>query len=405
MFLHFSGLMVDAFQGTALVPSIQDYIDTVKSKYAQRICKIEILYSLPTPTDMYEAVIETLTPDITDGDLQITAESSSRRNCNILLDNSTGIYTPATPTLSNPSGSFWINTKYKVYTGYIVNGLEYNISRGIFVSGEPTVGSDGANKTVNLQLYDKWALLDGTLGGTLDVEYVAYVGASITDIVKAVFLDAGELKEPIIEPTTETLAWNLVKAAGNTYADILNELASMLSWVVYYDNNGYPRFEPPTDLETEGSSWDFVTTEINYLGSQHRYEYSKVKNYIVVIGNNINAPTNIKAIAENDGTGKYLNSPTQVSLIGKKVSVITDQLISTGVLAQARADYELEIATSLVETVNMESVPIDILDVDQVITVTDSSNGLNTDRYLVKNISFPLLNTGNQTLNVWKGVQ
>lgn len=366
------------------MPSFQDYVDVVKSYYAQRILKIEVL-------DSDENVTDTIEPDLLGGDLQLSSESGARRNCTLQLDNSDSTYTP------DPDGLFWIDTKYRIYTGYKVLGEDYFVSRGIFVSGEPQVNSNGAEQTVDMQLYDKWLLYNGELGGTLENEYIINVGTDITTAVQQIFADAGEVKTPIIEPTSEVTPYTIVESAGSTYADILLKLADMLSWVVYFDKDGYPRFEPPTDIESAGSSWDFTTEEVNYLGSNHRYEYTKIKNNVICVGANI-----LGSIVRETASDTNPLSPTSIANIGKKTLVIEDDLINTSELCQGRADYELQKAISLIETVNLQSIPIDTLEGDFIVSVYDTASDLNADRFLIKNISFPLMNDGESTLSVWK---
>ena len=240
-------------------------------------------------------------------------------------------------------------------------------------------------------------MLDGTLGGELEAEYIVNVGTNIGVAVKAILQDAGEVKSPIISPITINTPYTLVKNPGDTYADLLIELAEMVSWEVNYDRNGYPRFQTPTNLDSTGSTWDYSTEEILYLGSQHKYEYTKIRNYIVVYGDNINGQL-FRAVAQDNNA----QSPTRVSLIGKRVDVITDDLIYTTSLAQQRADYELQKAIALIESVNMNSIPIDIIEGGNIITIFDESNGLYADRFLVNSVNFPLVNDGEMKLNVWK---
>jgi flagellar hook assembly protein FlgD len=359
------------------------YVSTVKSKSATRLLKIEIL-------DSNENIIDTITPKVISGDIQLSSDSGARRSANIILDNSDGAYTPS-------SSYLWLNTKFKIYTGYLINSEEYYISRGIFLNGEPEITSNFAETVCSLSLYDKWTYLDGTLSGTLESPYIINSGEDIEDVVTALFTAAGEVKPPIIYPTTETTPYTLIKEAGASYADILIELANMLSWVVFYDKDGYPRFQPPTNIDTAGSVWDFTTTEVNYLGGNRKYTFSDIKNNVVVIGDNING-TLVKATASDTN----VSSTTRIALIGKRTKVIEDANIYNATLAQDRADYELQKAISLIENIDMQCIPIDTIEGENVITITDDSIDLTADRYLVKSVSFPLTVDGSQQMSCWK---
>ena len=363
----------------------QDYINTLNSSIAQRILKIEIL-------DNNENIIDELSSNVIEGDIQLSDETGSRRNANVTFENTSGLYIP------DPDGNIWMNRKFRIWTGLKVNSEDYYISRGIFVCSEPEISSNLSENIVSIQMLDKFALLNNELGGSLENTYIIPVNSSIVDVVKQILLDAGEVKPPIIEPTSELTPYTITKEAGSTYGDLLIELANMLSWTCYFDRDGYFRFEPPASLDTTGSSWDFTTSEIFYLNSKHRYEFSKVFNNVVVIGDNINGST-VRAVSSDTN----INSPTRISKIGKKTLVINDNLIYNNDLAQQRADAELQKSISLVETTNISSIPIDFLEGGQIITITDTSSDLNGDRFLIKNISFPLITQGDMSMQAWKG--
>jgi hypothetical protein len=149
-------------------------------------------------------------------------------------------------------------------------------------------------------------------------------------------------------------------------------------------------------LRTAASTFDFLTTEINYLGAKRRFSFAELKNNIVVFGDSINF-AQIKATASDTNA----LSDTRVALIGKRTRIVEDSNIYTQQLADDRAAYELQQSIALIETVNMDSIPVDIIEGDNIITITDSSLGLSAERYLVKSVTFPLTNDGMQ-LSLWK---
>jgi len=360
------------------------YINALKSNVRQSIIKIEWL-------DNNENVVGVVTPTLINGTLDLDMDSGIRRRCSLTMSNLDGSYIPI------PEGFLWVNSKFRLWTGLVIDGVEYLFSRGIFLIGEPAVNSFITEKTVSLTGYDKWAMLDGTLGGKLESDYIIPLGTNIGDAVRAIFQQAGEIKTPIISDITETTPYTITKTAGDTYADLLKDLANIVSWECFYDKDGYPRFQPPTDIEKDPSVWDFSSSEVVYLGSAHRYDFTKIKNYVVVIGDNINGSL-VRAVAQDDNP----TSPTRVSLIGKRVLVIEDNLIYNNDLAQQRANYELQKAIAMYESVDLNCIPIDIIDEGSVVTITDSSAGLNQDRFIVQAVSFPLSFDGEMRLTVWK---
>jgi len=360
-----------------------DFVATIKSKYAHKLIKIEVL-------DENFQIIESLTPKVISGDIQYSYENGIRRTANIVLDNSDGDFTPDVTAL-------WMNNRFKIYTGYVINGEDYYVSRGIFEYGENEITSNMAERVATLGLYDMMARLDSSLSGTLLAPYIIDAGQSIEDVIKTLFIDAGFTKVPVIYPTTEVTPFTIATTVGQSYFDIIQSLCNMLSWVAFFDSDGYFRFQPPTNLDSSGSVWDFSTTEINYLGGQRRFSFSEIRNTVKIFGDNI-AGTLVTATASDTA----VDSPTAVALIGERVLVIEDTNIYNISLAADRASFELQKSISMIETINMNAIVVDIIYPDDVITITDSAISLTGDRYLVKSVSFPLTTDGTMSLSLWK---
>lgn len=363
----------------------QDYITALKANTRDYLVKLEFL-------DWNENVLSTLTPDLIDGNVNIELKNGSRRNASITLNNKDLRFLP------DPLNEIWLNTKIRIYTGLLVNGEEYWNSQGIFVLGEPEINSNFAEKTVTLNLYDKFAMLDGTLAGELLYDFIIDVDTSLADAVKSIFVAAGEVKLPIIEPTSEILPFTIIINASQTYFDILDKLAETFSWSVYFDRNGFPRFETPSDINSDASIWNFEEDDILYMGGNKRLDFTKVKNKIRVVGNTSDLGEIYDAISEDTDA----NSPTRTSLIGERTKLIEDDIIYSTDLSQQRADWEKQQAISIYESTDMKCIPVDILDVDNVCSVFDTSLDLNGDRLLLQSINLPLRQTTSQSLKVWK---
>jgi hypothetical protein len=360
-----------------------DYINAVSSRVAERIIKVEVL-------DQNENVIDEISTNIIGGNINISDNKGLRRSVDIEFENTDGTYIPSV------DGYIWMNKKFRVWTGLKINGEDYYISRGVYLCSEPEISSNKGQNTTDIELLDKFALLNGELGGVIENTYIIEVGSNIATVVQDLLTFAGEVKPAVIEPTTETTPYTLIKEAGETFADLLIELANMLSWTCYFDANGYFRFEPEVDIETEGSIWDYTTDEVFYLSSNHKYDFTNVFNNIVVIGDNINGATVRATATDNSET-------TGINVVGVKTKVINDSLIYNNSLAQERADAELQKSISIVESLDMNVVPVDIIEGGSIITITDTSSDLDGDRFLVKSVSFPLVVQSEMNISAWKG--
>lgn len=377
------------------MPTFQDYKNVVRSSSAQRIVQLNSL-------DANNNIIGTITNDIISGNLQLSNGNGdptnpngtgSRKNLNIVFDNSSGNYTPVF------GSNFWLGKRYQLFTGYMVQGVSKLFSRGIFLIAEPDLISNFSEITASHSFYDLWAKVDGTLGGILNASFIIPAGTPIQDAVISIFQEIGEINPPIIEPIDTITPYTLTLQPGDNYGSMLDSLSKMISYVCFYDSDGYPRFEKPTisNYATTPSVWNFSPSECTYLGSQQQYDYSKLANDVWVYAENVNSSTIYVGHAQNTD----INSPISIPNTYTKTKVISDNLIYSTELSNARANYELLQAQALVMTDNMKSLPIDLIDVDQIISITDPALNLDNDRFIVQKISFPLTNAdSDMTLTV-----
>jgi hypothetical protein len=364
--------------------TLTDYITAAKQNKRKHTAKIVVM-------DNNENVLDDISKYLISGNVTLNNQMGSRRSATLLLSNNTDKFTPGY------RNTLWLSTKLKIWTGLTINGEDYLISRGIFVISEVQLESNGSEKQATLTLLDKNCFLTGEIAGALPSPYIIPVGTDILSAVSAIFTAAGEVQNPILGSTAELTPYSINADAGESYSSILESLANMISYTYYFDKNGTPRFVPPTDESTEPSVWDYAVDEATYLGVNHRYEFNTVKNSVYVIGDNINSDL-VTANAQDS----YFFSTTKVSDIGERVKVINDTLIYSDSLAYQRAVYELKKSIILQESIDMQTIPVDIIKEDSVITAYDTLAGLNRDRYLVNAINYPLLSDGNMTVNAWK---
>lgn len=361
-----------------------EYEKHLRAPIVKRIFKIEFL-------DENKNVTGEQSLDVLDGSMNIDLNTNARRGCSLTFDNSEEAYTP------NEDSHIWIDRMFRLYTGIMVGNEERLFLRGTFVLGNPTIASDFSAKTASIVGMDKWHLLDGTLGGIMEDAVTILYGESIADAVQGVLDMAGDDTAPIIAYTDMTVPCHINKAPGDNYASILTELAEFLSWEVFYDEGGRLRFQPPQDFETEASVWDFSTNETTYKGGSHSYEVDKVKNSVLVIGDNIN-----EHIVKGRAQDTNIFSPFNVYRWRVNSLVITDDLIHEDIYAQQRAEYELAKVIAMQESISVNAVPVDVINEGDIVTVEDGSADLHRDRCQVRGVTFPLRSDGFMTLDLWK---
>jgi hypothetical protein len=324
--------------------TFQDYIRVIQTGNIIKRCKIEWLYNEDEmPSNSFVA-------DLISGSLTITRQNGIRRSVNITLRNIDGKYVP------NEYSDVWINHKFKLWLGISINGEDFFLPQGVFVISDPELTSNCSESTISISAQDKFCLLDGTLGGSLESIYQIPVNTNIYQAIKSILVLAGDKISPILQSDfiNEITPYTIRKEFGDgTYGNVLLDLAGMLSANIYYNVNGQLVFEKDINDSIKGSEWDFTTDTFHYLGATNKYLYSKVYNTVIVIGASINGN-----IATGKASNTNLQSDTRIQLIGEKVKPIEDSNIPTDDLAQQRSEYELKRAISVQKSIDIKFYPL-----------------------------------------------
>lgn len=341
---------------------------------------------------------ETIKEDITEylmlgtGSLSINYNNGQRRSTTFDLDNRTGQFTPSI------LGKIWINTKFRLELGIIdKDGNEIYSPAGIFVLSNPNTARTGAEFTISIQAYDKFALLDGTLGGNLEAVYEIPAGTSVRNAIEnTLLLDNGngypvDTKSVIfdlnlINRTTKTI---ISKSPNDSIGSIFIDLANMFGADIWYDTEGHLNFISGIEDISQSNKpnlWTYRDTELEYIGGDTTYNFEQVKNRVVVAGCNVNGDYIYTGVAENNNP----LSPTRISVIGTKNIYYEDANIYSEELAKQRAEYELNKISILQQTINLQSTYMIHLDVNNCIQLTDSFYDFYETRFLIQSIDIPI---------------
>ena len=370
-----------------MVVTSELYIKAIKDKIIKPKFRLSLLRQDET---VQEEIIEDIVD--TSGSLSINYQQGQRRSLNFSLRNTDGKWTP------NENNNFlWIGSKFKLDLGIEINGENYWYPNGVFVIGDPSVSHNNSDKQTTIQCCDKFALLDGTLGGNIDGTYVINVGTNIKQAIKDILmLDNGNGYPLDMIPLLfdnkykdEVTAYTITKTPDTPIGEIITELADMLSCDVYYNENGNLVFQSGlTDIANLNKPvlWKFREDELEYLNSGISYSFSKVKNRITVVGGNVNDNALYSAISENTNP----KSPTRMQKIGIKNKYIEDSSIYTTQLAQDRADYELNKYSILGLAITFQSSYMAHLDVNNCIEITDSFFGYESNRFIIQSLNIPI---------------
>ena len=172
---------------------------------------------------------------------------------------------------------------------------------------------------------------------------------------------------------------------GKTYADVLLEYATILCAHIYYDANGRLVIEPMIDTADDITDtnkevvWHYTVEEKTFLGLSQTYNFDKVHNDIMVLGNIVNG-YQFKARVQNQN----LMSNTCVQKIGLKTKEpIEDNQYYSDEQCKELALYHAKMDTILQKSGNITSIPLFHLDVNKLVTISTPNNHMSKELFLI----------------------
>ena len=181
---------------------------------------------------------------------------------------------------------------------------------------------------------------------------------------------------------------------GKTYADILLEYATILCAHIYYNADGRLVIEPMTDKADDITDtnkevvWDFTVEEKQLMSLEQTYNFKKVHNDIIVLGNIVNG-YQFKARVQNQNE----MSDTCIQKIGLKTKeTIEDNQYYSDDQCKELAMYYAKTDTILQKSGSISSTPLYHLDVNKIVTVSTPNNNMSKEKFLISGYS---LNSSN----------
>lgn len=378
--------------------TFQQYLNALKQSTVYPTSRLYFLNEDGTP--YYEITDEY----IKGGSINVSYNNGVRRTASITLFNDKGQYD------SLIERGVLLNQKVKILAGIYIGDDEYLIPQGVFYINNPASSYQPSNKTIQLNLVDKWGALDGTVGGTLDGIYQINVGNSLIEAIRTLLLlDKGngtplDGTPPIIDtkylnnPTLYEAPYTLRTEANSNYANILLGINTMLVSSCGYDAEGILRF---TDANTSYSDfgqplvYDFFVDSKELYSASYTYKLSDIYNEVQVLGTILEG-AQIKGSARNNNPASAL----AIEKIGRRTLWVSDTKFYTNTQATEYAEYELKRRTALQRAVSFECSPIFHLKENDLITITrsDINKSYVPEIFVVNGYTLPL-GGGNMSVN------
>jgi hypothetical protein len=353
---------------------------------------------------------------IQDGTLSVNLQNGTRRTASITLANTNGEY-------DFNVNSLWFGTTVRLEMGLLLpDGTEYLIPQGVFYIKDPEEVFMPSQRSIHLELVDKWAMLDGTLGGNLDGIYEVPLNSNIFEAIDGLLKDAqgngyvydstpaiytsyyNDMTQQLPDGSTASLVESPYTARfdsfGQTYADVILELNNMVAGWIGYDATGALRLDPSQDdiLDiTKPILWTFSPSEKQFLGATYSIRNSDVKNEIIRVGQALDdGYAQVGAKAQNlDPT-----SDTNINIIGRKVDRQEQSNYYTNDICASLAEFELKRNTILKKSVTILSTQMFHLVENNLVVIRRlDKKGAPFERHLINGFSIPIGQTGEMTIN------
>lgn len=392
------------------------YLSALKLPFV-KLCKLEFLQPENSIAFALDNNPENLRSRafIQEGNISVNLQNGQRRQASITLANLDGQYDYAI-------NKVWYGSKVRLSEGLILpDGSSFYLPQGIFYIKDPQETLQPSQKTAKYSLVDKWAMLDGTLGGGLDGIYEVPIGSQIFQAISTLLSeDMGnglpyDNLAPVFTNYYNDLTTSLpdgtnvsnvvtpytlrIDSETGTRADVILGLNEMLAGWVGYDQTGHFRLSPSQDdiLDTtKPVQWSFDMDDTQFLGSTYNIKNTDVKNDIIITGEALGSDPQ----ANGRATNLDPSSDTNVNLIGYKTYRESKQGFYTDDICEAQAVFELKRRTVLQKAVSISCTQMFHLSENNLVEIRRTDKpGSPVERHLIQGFTRPLAQTGAMTIN------
>ena len=372
---------------------VDDLISQINLNHAAPRFRIYVLF--PDETIDYEIPLEYIK---TGGSYSENYQNGQRRSLSFTLSNEKKEFSPSINNL-------WAGTRLRLDIGIFVNGNTTWFVKGVFVVTKVTPSNSPSEKQVSVTADDKFSLFSGAVGKLTDT-YEIPEGNDVKEVIQSILkseMGNGSIRDPqkiIYHEKFEgaKVVVSITKNAGETFSDILLELATQLSAEIFYNAYGNLVLVPITDVSQDKDKpiiYSFYEERGDFAQLNLDYDFNSVINRVIVLGNPQNGGV-YRAVAVN---GDERSSLCYQRIGYRTGDIINDSNISSDILAAERAEYELRQVLILKSTASATVVFNPFLTVNNLISITSPRYELSNEKFLLQSISFSIDFSGQMNLN------
>lgn len=377
-----------------------EYYELINSDYLECCKKSHICYKVKVELlDHYENTLGELTTSIsnTSGSINISYSQGVRRNCNISVFNYNHKF-----DLDKHDSDFFINRKFKVYTGIQAYSDTYWFSQGIFIA--QSCSSD--NNVISISGVDKFGLFTDALNSNkLQTAHSIPCDQKIGNIIKDTIcrdMGNGVPTDPILPNIDSSLydielPYDIEKTANEYLGDILIEIATALHADIYYDTQGRLVLQPNIvdEYTMQSLIYEFEENGQEFIEQSYSSDYGNVINIITVTGSNTD-----DIVCSYTAKNENPQSPLNINNIGAKHGEIEETAMGySEKRCKDYAEYLLKKQLMLTVSKSISCTPLPHLDVNKVVRINNKKENEEQTDVVIQEITMPL-NPENFSLSV-----
>ena len=383
--------------------------------------KIDLFNDKDVKIDSFEGIT-------TSGGINLSSDSTYRRTGNLSMILNKLL-------LPKPENKIWFNKRIKINIGLSdFNDEIYWYDMGKFAIDKVSAKSSQADKSLEMNLLDYVAFLDGVLGGYLshETQLTAKLGIPIRD---AIITTLSSLPKVMIDNITvegleALIPYDMTFNPNGTIFDIVKQILELyMGYEGFFDIDGAFRVQKIRDRKNDSIAWDFTIDNMDLsIDYVNEINMGNVKNSLHVWGNTsestgiqtywvyrnrwsrkkyddlINLTDKQKGdicFLTEEGQSYMWNGNNwglldfnvvpifNIESIGEKIWSYSDNKIFNEMQAKLRCEFELTNQSNFAETISISSVPIFLLDVNSKIKLENFEAGISGE-YIIETISVPL---------------
>lgn len=294
----------------------------------------------------------------------------------------------------------WYGKKIKYECGFIFNGKEHLLDKGIFLIKNFSLHHSNTSREISYTCTDKFGLFDGNTG-ILNEGYEIPVGTPVDEAINGILNlsntdgQINDIKDCIIDSkyiNFKTQSTIRVEQ-GAKISQLFAELATQMSAEYYYNVVGNLTFYPLNESMNDIQKSIIWTYDEQYIDSLDLSSEDEIINVVKVSGTNVDGKIYTSTV-KNDNLGSPINI---YRIKERRAEPIDNPNIWSDESAEEYANYTLRKSSILTLKQSIQVVFNPLLTVNNLLEIENEDLLMKREQYIINNINF---NSGSGMMSV-----